>query len=309
MNNILPQTFTTAMIDVSDIRMIKMITELGSINRAAEVLHMSQPTLSKKLSRLEDKIGLALFIRNSSGMVATLAAKRLLIEGQDIESRLINVERQLALMANKIGGKIRIGVGPIVEQLIVPDVLLAFAQKQHHFRIVITTESPSELIQQLSRSQIDIAIGPFNPLQLDEEFTAVLTKSEPLIAIVRAAHPLAEQTTVSHEHLKRYRFISPTMPKKMCSEMFELQRSAEIKPHIVCDNYTMAKTIIAKSDYITIGPESLFSREIQEGHLAKIELPTNVLWRCHCLTKPETLSTPAVKEVVSIFSQFMTPTK
>jgi DNA-binding transcriptional LysR family regulator len=309
MNNILQQTLATAMIDVSEIRMIKMITELGSINRAAEILHMSQPTLSKKLSRLEDKIGLALFIRNSSGMVATPAAKRLLLEGQDIESRLINVERHLALMANKVGGQIRIGVGPVVEQLIVPDVLLAFAQKQHQFRIVITTESPSELIEQLSSSQIDIAIGPFNPLQLGDEFTAVLTKSEPLVAIVRAKHPLAGQSAVSHEHLKQFRFISPTMPQKMCNEMFELQRSAEINPHIVCDNYTMAKTVIANSDYITIGPESLFSKELQEGNLAKIELPTNVLWRCNCLAKPETLSTPAVKEVVNIFAQFMTPTK
>lgn len=296
---------TTAMIDVSEIRMIKVITETGSINRAAVILHMSQSTLSKKLSRLEQKMNLALFIRNSSGMIPTQAANVLLMEGKDIESRLVNVERQLALMANKVGGQIRIGVGPIVEQLIIPHFLLDYAKQDHQFRVLIKTESPKVLIEQLETSKLDMVIGPFNPIEIGEHYTPVLTKSEQLVAIVRAGHPLINKQPICHDDLKAYRFISPHMPRKMNTDILDFQRLAEVNPHIVCDNYAMAKNIISQSDYITIGPESLFQDEIARGELQKLILPTSIQWRCHCLAKPETLATPAVNEVVKIFAKYM----
>ncbi|TQV89480.1 LysR family transcriptional regulator [Aliikangiella coralliicola] len=293
------------MIDISDIRMIKVVTEVGSINRAAEILHMSQPTLSKKISRLEHKISMELFIRNSSGMVPTEAAKILLNEGKDIETKLTNVERRLELMANLVGGQIRIGVGPIVEQLLVPKILLDVVENKYQFRISLSTDSPSALIEQLKTSQIDLAIGPFQAKEVADEFTPVLEMSEELVAVVRGGHPLANQSQVSFDELKKHSFIAPHLPRKMGNQILDFVKTAEIKPKISCDNYVLAKTIISNSDYITIGPASLFHSELKNGSLVKISFPTKIMWHCNCIVKPEILTTPAVKEVVSIFAQYM----
>lgn len=293
------------MIDISDIRIIKVITEVGSINRAAEILHMSQPTLSKKLSRLEHKINMELFIRNSSGMLPTKAAKILLNEGKDIEAKLANVERRLELMANLVGDQIRVGVGPIVEQLLVPKVLLDFVENEYQFRISLTTDSPNALIEQLRSSQIDLAIGPFRAKEVADEFTPVLEKSEELIGVVRVGHPLAKKTQVSFDDTKKYKFIAPHLPRKMGSQILDFVKNAEIKPQISCENYVLAKTIISNSDYITIAPASLFYSEIKNGSLIKINFPTKIMWYCNCIAKPEILATPAVKEVVNLFAQYM----
>ena len=295
------------MIDISDIRMIKVVTEVGSINRAAEILHMSQPTLSKKISRLEQKLNMALFVRNSAGMVATEAADILLAEGASISSKLTDVERRLELMANLVGGQVRVGVGPIVEQLLVPKVLLDFVENEYQFRISLTTDSPSALTEQLRTSQIDLAIGPFQANEVSDEFTPVLEMSEELVAVVRAGHPLAKQSQISFDETKNFRYIAPHLPRKMGNQIIDFVKNAEIKPQISCDNYSLAKTVISNSDYITIGPASLFNTEIKNGSLVKISFPTQIMWYCNCIVKQEVLATPAVKEVVNLFSQYMKP--
>ena len=95
----------------------------------------------------------------------------------------------------------------------------------------------------------------------------------------------------------------------MGSEIQDLIGLSEIAPSIKCENYILAKTLVSNSNYITIGPESLFQTEIADGTLAKVELPFRVPWRCNCLAKPETLLMPVIKEVVQLFSQYMVSVK
>lgn len=297
------------MIDISDIHIVKMISELGSINRAADALHMSQPTLSKKISRLEQKLKMELFSRHSGGMVPTAAAKLLLKESEGLTTQLQIIERQLELMANMVGGQIHIGVGPIVEQVFLSKVLLDYAKKDYPFRLSIVTNSPAGLIEQLKSSQIDLAIGPFQVSEVPENFTAVLEHSEKLVMIARAEHEVTKHPIKNIKELKHYRYVCPSMPKQMGNEIQDLIGLSEITPSIKCENYTLAKTVVSNSNYITIGPESLFQTEIADGTLAKVEFPIHVPWRCNCLAKPETLLMPAVKEVVQLFSQYMPSVK
>ena len=297
------------MIDISDIYMIKVITEVGSINRAAEVLHMSQPTLSKKVSRLEQKISMALFNRHNAGMVPTQAAKFLLKEGEGLEVQLQVIERQLQLMANMVGGYVKVGVGPIIEQVILPKVLLDFAEREYQFKLSVVTEPADGLLEQLRTSRIDLAIGPFKAQEVSEDFSAVLETSERLVAIVRQGHALCQVSDplVALSEVKRYPFVSPNVPKHMGGEIVALAKSVGINPNIICENYAMVKTVVANSDYVTVGPESLFRTELANGSLVKLDLPRDVSWHCNCLVKPETLLMPRVKEVVAIFAQYMTP--
>ena len=119
------------MIDVTEIHLVQVVSELGSISKAAEQLHLSQPTLSKRISRLEQKLNMALFYRDTAGMVPTEAAKLLTSKGHQLTSQIAQLERELALMANLHGGMISVGVGPIVEQDILPKVLLDFVEHEY----------------------------------------------------------------------------------------------------------------------------------------------------------------------------------
>jgi len=292
-------------IDISDIHMIKVISEVGSINKAAELLNMSQPTLSKKVGRLEQKVKMELFSRDNVGMVPTQAARLIIKEGEDLRTQLSFIERKLELMANLVGGTVRIGVGPIIEQIILPKVLLDFADQDYQFKVSVVTMSQQGLIKQLSLGEIDLAIGPFSDDEIPDEFAAPLQTSDKIVVAVRKGHALCNKERVTLESFSQYKAVSPNIPKSLGTQVVSLLQNASLEPDIICENYNLAKTIIANSDYVTAGPESLFRSEFASGELVKLAFPVEVLWHCKCLVKPQTLMTPVIEEVVNIFSQYM----
>lgn len=293
------------MIDISDIHMIQVIASVGSINKAAEILCVSQPTLSKKVSRLEQKIQMELFNRDVNGMVPTEAANFLLQQGDSLRNQLHGIERQLELMANKVGGVVRIGVGPIIEQLILPNVLLDFAEHDYQFKVSVNVLPAEELLHRLHNGYIDIAIGPFFDNDVSEALSAPLSLSEKLVVAVRPEHELTNQRVLTLNDTIGFKIVGPDVPKSMGAEIQNLAKKPAFEPNITCENYSMAKLIVQNSNYITAGPESIFHREFQEGSLVKLALTDDVYWHCKCLVKPQTLLSPRVKEVVDIFSQYM----
>ena len=295
------------MIDVSDIEMIRVVTELGSINRAAEQLNVSQPTLSKKISRLEHKLKLQLFARQSVGMVPTDVAKFVLAEGENLHAQLANMERQLQLMSDMVGGCIRIGVGPIVEQVILSKALLDFAEADYKFNVAISTAASHTLINQLRNSEIDIALGPFHLDEVGDEFATPLIKSEPIVFTVRKGHPLLSMTSLDIAEVMKFGAVSPSIPQSMMSQVDDGGVLGGFEPKITCENYSVAKNIVLNSDMMTGGPESVFHHELKSGELVQLPMTSEYRWYCSCLVKSENLMMPSVREVVKLFSRYMTP--
>ncbi|WP_422460973.1 LysR family transcriptional regulator [Endozoicomonas sp. ALB115] len=292
-------------IDISDIHMIKVVTEVGSINKAAEILSVSQPTLSKKISRLEKKVGVELFNRDSVGMVPTEAAKFLIKEGNGLRAQLQVIERQLELMSDMVGGTVRVGVGPIIEQQLLAKVLLDFAERDYQFKISVVTMSADVLLDQLKKSKIDLAVGPFVDSDVPDDIVAPLKTSEKLVVAVRQGHDAVARQVVDLQAISNYKIITPNIPASLGGQVMVYLENAELEPDIICESYTMAKYIVMNSDYVTAGPESLFLNEFQSGELVKLEFPYDVYWQSQCLVKPETLLMPIVKEVVDLFAQYM----
>ncbi|WP_422449629.1 MULTISPECIES: LysR family transcriptional regulator [unclassified Endozoicomonas] len=292
-------------IDISDIHMIKVVTEVGSINKAAEILSVSQPTLSKKISRLEKKVGVELFNRDSVGMVPTEAAKFLIKEGNGLRAQLQVIERQLELMSDMVGGTVRVGVGPIIEQQLLAKVLLDFAERDYQFKISVVTMSADALLDQLKKSKIDLAVGPFVDSDVPDDIVAPLKTSEKLVVAVRQGHDAVGRQVEDLQEISNYKIITPNIPASLGGQVMVYLENAELEPDIICESYTMAKYIVMNSDYVTAGPESLFLNEFKSGELVKLEFPYDIYWQSQCLVKPETLLMPIVKEIVDLFAQYM----
>ncbi|GAA6150972.1 LysR family transcriptional regulator [Pseudoteredinibacter isoporae] len=294
------------MLDISDITLISTITAEGSINKASEKLNLSQPTLSKRLGRLEEKLGLELFYRGSSGMIATEAALYLQAAAVDLENQLSAVSRQIQLMSNKSSGFVSIGVGPIVEQLFVPKVLLDFAEAEHRFSVRIHVDSAENLLKALRQGSIDLAIGPFSTEEADTDLKEILNHSEPCSVLMRYDHKLAINDNIRFEDIQSHKLISATVPASMASDVDHVAQE-QFQPNIVYNSFSMAKNIISNSDYLTIGPASMFHQEISNKELVARPLESQPQWTCRCFVKPEVRCIPIVQEVIGLFSQYMEP--
>ena len=295
------------MIDISDIHLVQVVSQVGSITKAAELLHISQPTLSKRISRLEQKLKMALFYRDTGGMVPTEAAKLLTHRSQTLTSQLAQLERELELMANLKGDMISIGVGPIVEQDILPKVLLDFVEHEYNFKISTVTLSSEALLENLLNGRLDIVIGTFGEEDVPTNCLAPLKYSNRFVGVVRSGHALSSHKKVHLSELMEYRNISPSIPKNLSFKASLLIKDRDFTPSIACESYDIAKRVVLNSDYVTSGPEVLFRNEFLSEQLVKLELESDLIWECRCLVKPERSLAPAIQEVIGLFSQYMSP--
>ena len=84
--------------DIRDIELIEAVHRTGSLSKACGELSISQPTLSKRLARLERPLGTELFCRYSTGLVATPVADYVLAQSHQGRSQLRDIKRHVELM-------------------------------------------------------------------------------------------------------------------------------------------------------------------------------------------------------------------
>ena len=88
--------------DVADLKMVVAICEEGSLTRAADILFVSQPTLSKRLARLEQRLNATLFHRDTTGLKPTAIADFLVASARPLEDRLAAIERQVEPLRSRL---------------------------------------------------------------------------------------------------------------------------------------------------------------------------------------------------------------
>ena len=147
--------------ETADIKLIRTIAEQGSLTRAAESLHLSQPTLSKKLARLESQLNSRLFYRSPTGVVATEIARYIVASSHSIQAQIMRIERHVEQLSELATGEIRLGVGPIIEQVLLPELALRFVELTGNVRLSIFTDHAEKLLARLHSADLDVIAGPF----------------------------------------------------------------------------------------------------------------------------------------------------
>ena len=182
------------------------VADLQNFGRAADVCHVSQPTLSQQLRALEDRLGVALIERKTSGAELTpigreitARARRLVIEVQDI--------RDLARRAGEhLAGTLRFGVTPTLGPYLMPPIVAALHREQPDLRLYIREGIPEEQALALSRGALDMLLGPL-PIEGGGLEVQPLFR-ERLFLVAPPDHPLAMRPKLCVEDLKGARVLS-----------------------------------------------------------------------------------------------------
>ena len=278
------------MIDISEFTMVETICATGSLTKASEALFVSQPTLSKRLARLEEQLGAKLFHRASNGLKPTLIANYLVDSANPIKARVSSIERQIERILSHDQGEIRIGVGPIIEQVLLPAVLIKLTNHSGNVRFSVLTERATVLIEKLKSGELDVIAGPFGVTaqELEEDgLTSIKLIHERTINVARSEHPIFN---TKNPNFLDYAYASPPLQGTMQSEV----RSGLERRRLSSDNYTLVKKVALETDYICGGPKEIFRAELESGSMREVPDSPSIEWRSSCLFKNEALETPLV---------------
>lgn len=143
---------------LSTYHIFNAVAETGNLSKAAKLLYISQPAISRAVSKLEHSLSVKLFIRGSRGVRLTEEGRLLYEHTKTAFDSLRQVEEDLRRM-NTLGIRtLRIGASSMLCKHILIPQLQNFIQKQPHIQVTVCCRSSSELITLLENKKIDIAL-------------------------------------------------------------------------------------------------------------------------------------------------------
>ncbi len=188
--------------NLRDLRYLIALADLRHFGHAAEACHVSQPTLSTQIRKLEEELGVALVERAPRHVMLTPV-------GVDIVERarrvLADVE-QMREMARRTtdpeAGSVRLGIFPTLGPYLLPHVVPKIRARFPKLELLLIEEKTSVLLGMLRAGQLDAAVLAL-PLHEDWLETQFLFE-EPFMLAVPGDHPLA-----SHKHLQLAELVGP----------------------------------------------------------------------------------------------------
>jgi len=167
----------------------------GQFRRAAAHCHVSQPTLSAQIAKLEDELGVQLFERGSRAATPTVNGRSLLRQAQVV---LDEVERLRALARagqDPLHGPFRLGVIPTAGPYLLPLLLPALREGWPQLQLFLREAQTSALLDRLRAGSLDAAILSL-PLDADDLRGEPLL-SEPILVALPSGHRLARQKRIT----------------------------------------------------------------------------------------------------------------
>ncbi len=157
-------------------RIFYTTAEEGNISLAAKKLFISQPAVSKAIARLEQNVGLPLFLRSSKGVTLTHEGKLLYSYVKTAFENLNEGEEKLKNLLEFDGGQIRFGASTTLCKYVLLPYLQGFMQQRPRVQISIECQSTYETLRLLKEKKIDIGLIGMTDAQSLEEDNLVYTQ-------------------------------------------------------------------------------------------------------------------------------------
>ncbi|MES2697748.1 MAG: LysR family transcriptional regulator [Verrucomicrobiota bacterium] len=234
------------------------IVEHGSLNRAAEQLHVSQSTLTRQMQALEQEVGGLLLERSTSGVALTAAGHALLDGMQPV---VASFDAALAAARQRARGRsttLRIGYLMSLAGDYLHPALASLRRTHPEVGVKLLDLSPGEQIAALRAGELDLALlGHAGPLVAREFFVRRLA-TVPVFAVLAATHPLATAPSVRLADLKRELFVGAherDLPGHN-AWIAQLCRRAGFRPRLIeTDSLTHALATVVTEGAVDLLPE------------------------------------------------------
>jgi DNA-binding transcriptional LysR family regulator len=247
-------------LDSEHLEILAMICEKGGLTEGAEAMGKSQPSVSRTMALLEDRIGAPLFEPGKRPLRPTELGERLARLGAQIHA--LNGEASRLVQSYRKGytGRLRIAGTPIFMDGVVSTFIADFQTRHPDVQIVQSYGYFDQLANSLRNGTLDMAIVPLHQgsVSADMRFVPLLPGRNVIAA--RAGHPLMRRRTLTLADIEPYPWIAPPADSPLYSDLQRALKSIGKEDFRVSfSGGTLASivSILAGSDSLTVLPYSV----------------------------------------------------
>ncbi|MFA7553259.1 MAG: LysR family transcriptional regulator [Spongiibacteraceae bacterium] len=194
--------------DTQNLKAFVEVAESGSFSEAAEVLHITQPAVSKRIAALENQLDCRLFDRISRQIKLTEAGTALLPRAERILRAVQEAKRSIDDLRGEVSGQLSIGISHHIGLHRLPPVLQTFNQRYPKVRFDIDFLDSEEAYEQVTHGRLELAVVTLDPSGNSTLMHQAVWQDKLLVAVAKT-HPLASLDKVDLPTLSRYTAIIP----------------------------------------------------------------------------------------------------
>lgn len=184
---------------LTDLRYLVALAQERHFGRAAEKCHVSQPTLSVAIKKVEEELGVMLFERSAVEVKITETGRRIVSQAERVLMEMSQIHEIAAAGKDPLAGPLRVGVIYTIGPYLLPRLIPRMLEKAPRMPLIIQENYTSRLAEALKRGELDVII-----IALPFEEPAVVTQAvyeEPFRVVMPAHHPWAGAPEVHPEQL------------------------------------------------------------------------------------------------------------
>jgi LysR family hydrogen peroxide-inducible transcriptional activator len=286
-----------------DLHYLIAVAEHLSFNRAAEICHVSQPSLSMQVQKVEEELGLKIFERTNRKVMVTPEGLQLLAHAR----RILEEQRSMKELANTLSdpfsGNFRLGMIPTIAPYALPWMLPLLQQHFPRLALQVTEVQTLRQLEMLRSGELDASLIalPSGEPELEE----MEIYQEPFLLAVAETHPLARQKTIAYENLKGEEIMLLEDGHCFRSQALEVcgLAGARENAHIRATSLETLCQLAATGAGITLVPEQMTRRPTAMGlHFIPFREPVparhvGLVWR------KSTVRKRLLTEMVTLFRQ------
>ncbi len=223
-------------------------------HRAAERLHIAQPSLSQQIRALERQLGVALLTRTSRRVELTPAGRVFLDEGRDL---LDHAQRVVVDMRRAVTEELTIGFYGSAALTLLPATLQDF-QRQHPSTETTVRELLFGNLQDLTDGRVDVAFTRLLPQQGSSDLRVEVLAREPRVLVVAAEHRLSARDSVRYAELRAEAFvINPAVRGRPSARWLAEQQSHGLEGNVAAEAGSLQEllTLVATGLGVSLVPQ------------------------------------------------------
>jgi LysR family hydrogen peroxide-inducible transcriptional activator len=254
---------------------IVAIAQHGSFGVAARKCHVTQPTLSMQVQKLEDLLGVIIFDRSKQPVVPTPIGARLVEQARQVLREASRIEEIIKQESGKVSGPFTLGVIPTVAPFLLPLFIRTFAETYPEVELTVEELETAQIVQRLKDDSLDAAILA-TPLK-DPGLVENRLYNEPFFVCLPEGDPLGQKKEIHESDLPLARILLLNEGNCMRDQMLSL-----------CQLKAKARNQSGLKVYFQSGSLATLTRLVEQGAGFTIVpfLALDSLVHTRCVIKP-----------------------
>lgn len=261
-------------LDQRQLRAFLAVAETGSLGRAAALVHLTQPSLSRVIQRMEQGLGARLFERQSKGMTLTTAGEALLPHARLLESEMLAARAELDALRGLRRGTVRIGAVAAVMRTLVAQSLGSFLQAFPQLSAEAIEAVDGELGDALIGRRIDLAVtaSPLPPADFD--LIGTCNYADEFAVFCAHAHPLPRQPALADLAGQGWVMPGKTMTPRIQFEAICAEMGLP-PPTVVVETSSVEAMIAISASSVLLCwlPQPILAAHVAAATMRKIDVP------------------------------------